>query len=73
MKRQGASKLIFWITLLFYLIYNTIFGWNKTPISNIEIKCDDITKILLYVSAALYIAPIMDYIEKKINEDDDID
>ena len=59
MKNLKSSRLIFFLTLIFYVLQNTYFGWNKIPMSEAELNCDHIVKIGLFISAGFYISCLM--------------
>ena len=73
MKRMTIAKLLFWVLVFYYLIYNWIFGWNHKPLTPAEVKCDDIFRIGLYVCMYFYISPIFEWLEKRVAEDKTID
>jgi hypothetical protein len=57
-----ASSKILILTFIFFLVYNTIFGWNKTPLSDAEIICDDILILSCYIAVWCYMFPLMVFI-----------
>lgn len=72
MKRMTLAKMLFVLIVIYFLIYNTIFGWNDKPLSEAEKICDRITNIALFISFYFYISPIVEWIEKRVNEDETI-
>lgn len=72
MKRMQFAKILFLCLIVYYVIYNYIFGWNKTPESGAEKICDRIFGIGAYFSLYFYISPIIEWVEKRVNEDDTI-
>jgi len=78
MKLINTSKTLISLSILFYVGYNTYFGWNKEPINQYETICDMISKISFITSIILYVAPlfsiyeaILQAIENENDEDDE--
>jgi len=57
-----ASTPILILTFIFFLVYNTLFGWNKTPLSDAEIVCDSIFTIGIYAGIWCHLFPIISYL-----------
>tara|TARA_R110001632_G_scaffold146924_1_gene263937 strand:- start:545 stop:766 length:222 start_codon:yes stop_codon:yes gene_type:complete len=65
-----AIKLMLGL-IVFYLIYNTIFGWNSEPINEYEKGCDIVAKLWYKICIFLYLLPVLDLYEdlvKKLDE-----
>ena len=63
------------LMVLYFLVYNTYFGWNKLPINDAEKICDNIFSIGMWIAVMLFLFPLIDlYIflvkkmEKKTNK-----
>ena len=52
------SKFMFMSNFIFWIIYNTYFGWNKTPINESERLFDNVYNIVFFISVILYIIPL---------------
>lgn len=56
-------------TLMGYFVcYNTYFGWNKTPLTDLEIIFDDIFKIGIYLGIGFIFHIILRYIKFKMHK-----
>jgi len=66
-----ATKLMFFLWI-YYVTYNSIFGWNKLPINNTEVICDNIFKYGMFFAIILYLSPLLKIYENivKRNLDD---
>lgn len=51
------SRVVMVINLLFYVIYNSYFGWNEYPSNEIEIFLDKTFYIVSIGIISLYIIP----------------
>ena len=60
MKKIKFAKIIMIILILFFMIYNTIFGWNRLPINEAEKTCDYIFKAGIYFAWVVYFLPLLD-------------
>lgn len=49
------------IGFVYFLIYNTLFGWNPHPINEAERLCDDIFKWTMRIGVVFYFMPLLDY------------
>ena len=54
---QIGSRLL-QIGLLIYLIENFYFGWNKLPMSDMELYADNTVRVLMNIGLVLYAMPI---------------
>ena len=66
MKNIKFAKRLIQLNLLFWLIYNTYFGWNFEAISEVEKNCDAIFIIIIKVSIAIYLMPLLSLYEMTI-------
>lgn len=62
-----AFKIIWLLDFIYYLIYNTYFGWNKTPINDIEKMCDDVFKFILGFGLGMLLIGVFEFIELVVN------
>jgi len=66
------SKIIIRIGLFIYVIGNIYFGWNKIPMSDLELMFDNVTQIILLSGVIIYLSPLIELYEntiKKYNKD----
>lgn len=68
MKSIKLSKILFNIFSIYYLSYNTYFGWNKTPQSTVEDWFDKIGLFLLAITIILYLKPLFRMYESKVKK-----
>lgn len=54
-----AGTIVWFISCMFFLIYNTYFGWNLKPINESEIFCDNLFENAMSLGLILYIYPFM--------------
>jgi len=66
MKNIKFAKKMMMGLILFFIIYNTVFGWNKLPITQNEETCDYIFKIGMYFAWTIYFLPVFNLYEKLI-------
>jgi hypothetical protein len=66
MKNIKFAKRLIQLNLLFWIIYNTYFGWNFDAISELEKNCDTIFIVTINVSIAIYLMPLFSLYEKTI-------
>ncbi len=69
MKRISFAKNIAILVNIYWIAYNTYFGWNFKPESDLEITFDRIYILILYIAIAIYFLPMLDKYEKWIKED----
>ena len=64
-------KLVKWhfnLILFYYVIYNTIYGWNTKPINDTEKLLDHITIFALWFGVGLIIYILLDFIIFVVNK-----
>jgi hypothetical protein len=66
MKNIKFAKRLIQLNLLFWIMYNTYFGWNFDAISELEKNCDTIFIVTINVSIAIYLMPLFSLYEKTI-------
>jgi len=75
MKKIKFATTTMAILLLFFVIYNTIFGWNQIAISEAEKTCDYIFKVGMSIAWAFYFLPLFDiyedFVEKRESNKED--
>ena len=51
----NAFRIIWALDFVYYIVYNTYFGWNKHPINDTEKLCYDVFKFFLgFVSGSSF-------------------
>jgi hypothetical protein len=61
MNKLKIGQWILWIAFLFFLTYNTLFGWNRLPINEAEKVCDEIFKWAFRIGIGFTLLPITDW------------
>lgn len=62
------SKKLLTVSIVYFISYNTYFGWNKNPESKTEETCDYIFNSLLKIVVTIYFTPVLVKYENWINE-----
>lgn len=52
--------------IVYFVCYNTYFGWNKKPLTELETTFDDILKIAIYLGFGFILHIILSYIKFKM-------
>ena len=68
MKNIKTAYNIGSVNLVFFIIYNTYFGWSLDSLSRAETLCDDIFKTVIYISIWIYFLPLLEVYKKFIAE-----
>lgn len=68
MRNIKFAKNLIALAWVYYLIYNTYFGWNLHSESISESNCDTIFKIIMYVGLIIYISPFLKLYEKIVKD-----
>lgn len=68
MKRIKLAKQLSTLLIIYFVVYNTYFGWNRLPINEAERICDYIFKAGVYFSIGIYLSPLLNIYEKFINK-----
>jgi hypothetical protein len=66
MKTIKIAKAIVQLNLLFWVIYNSYFGWNYTAQNTIEENCDSIFSVVMKLAIILYLIPLFKLYELTI-------
>lgn len=61
------------ILLVFFVIYNSIFGWNEIPINYAESICDYIFNHGMLIAFFIYLMPLMDIYEHFVKKQEELD
>lgn len=70
MKKFRLATSIMTILWLFYLIYNTYFGWNEAPINEAEKTCDFIFSKGVIVAIGIYLMPLLDLYQRIVKSNE---
>ena len=62
-KQVGWIRVWFKLLLLFWIIYNFIYGWNNTPINETERVLDTIFAIGVYLGFGAIVGILLTFIE----------
>ena len=68
MKRIKIGSKLLQIGLLIYLIENFYFGWNKLPMSDLELYADNTVKGFVFVGFIFYTMPIFELYENAVKK-----
>ena len=68
MKRIKFASNLAIILALFFIVYNTYFGWNKFPENHAEEICDSIFSVGILFCLAIYISPLLKIYEKWVEK-----
>jgi len=58
MKTIKLAKAIIQFNFLYWVIYNSYFGWNLYPMSDAEKICDQILHYVFLVAICMYLMPV---------------
>ncbi len=68
MKKIKLAKAIIQLSLLYWVIYNSYFGWNYTAQSTLEENCDNLFSIMVNIAIVIYIMPLFHLYESVIKK-----
>tara|TARA_R110000782_G_C14535812_1_gene383076 strand:+ start:260 stop:565 length:306 start_codon:yes stop_codon:yes gene_type:complete len=68
MKRIKIGSRLLQIGLLIYLIENFYFGWNKLPMSDMELYADNTVRVLMTIGFIFYAMPIWGLYEDAVKK-----
>jgi len=68
MKRFKLGKTLLYLSAIFYIIYNTHYGWNLFPESTGEKLCDGIYVIIFLFGIVLYLYPLLIVYENMVKD-----
>lgn len=70
MKKIKFAQSMIMILLVFFLIYNSYFGWNEEPINETEALCDEICANGFKLAMIIYLLPIFSLYESIVKKND---
>lgn len=59
-----ASKILFWVSFLFWILETAYFGWNATSQSKYETWCDNAVNIGIMTALMIRLETISSYVIK---------
>lgn len=62
------AKIIWIIGIVYFVVYNTIYGWNSKPINEMEEDLDNIFKCVMFVGLFNYLTPLFEIYKRKAEE-----
>ncbi len=68
MKKIQLAQKMFILNLIFCIIYNTYFGWNRTPINSYEESCDHIFHTVSLSAFVIYFLPLIGLYENSVEK-----
>jgi hypothetical protein len=68
MKKIKLAKAIIQLSLLYWVIYNSYFGWNYHAQSTLEENCDTLFSIMVNIAIVIYIMPLFHLYESVIKK-----
>ena len=68
MKNLKLGKNIFLLTWILYIIYNTVYGWNKEPVDSTEEFLDFLTEVGFGAAIVIYTIPIFTLYKKRVEK-----
>jgi hypothetical protein len=58
MKKIKFARTLIQLNLLYWVIYNSYFGWNYTAQTTLEENCDSVFSIVMYLAIVIYLIPL---------------
>lgn len=66
-----ATKLVM-LNVLYFIVYNTYFGWNWKPQSPAEILCDDIFDVIMNIALVIFGIPLFNIYHRAVKKEDEL-
>jgi len=66
MKKIKFGYRLIQLNLLYWIIYNTYFGWNLHPVSKVEENFDYVFSFIWRVAIIIYLMPLVSLYESAI-------
>tara|TARA_R110000787_G_scaffold276483_2_gene385431 strand:- start:47 stop:262 length:216 start_codon:yes stop_codon:yes gene_type:complete len=70
MRKIKIGSRLLQIGLIIYFIQNFYFGWNKLPMSDMELYADNTVKVFMYVGFVFYVMPIFGLYENAVKKNE---
>ena len=71
MKRIKIGSRLLKIGLIIFLIENCYFGWNRIPMSDLELYADNTVNVLMSIGFAFYLMPLWDLYEDAVKKQEE--
>jgi len=71
MKKIKIAGNLIVIWFLHFLIYNTYYGWNLEPLTDMEKMWDTVSSVFLYICFFFYMTPLLKLYEDAIKRMED--
>lgn len=68
MKNLKVGGIMAFISLILWIVENSYFGWNSTPINDTEKFLDIVIAVLMYASMIIYIIPLFSLYETAVKK-----
>lgn len=68
MTRIKIAKALIIFSFIYFIIYNSVFGWNMYPQSELEKTFDLIYTYIWKIALIIYLMPLLDLYEKKVKK-----
>ena len=70
MKEIKIGSVLINIGIVFYVLENFYFGWNKNPMSDMELYADNVVLFLVYVGVGFYASPLIEIYKDAIKNNE---
>ena len=70
MKKINFAIVILKLNFVYWLIYNTYFGWNMIAQSELETSFDNVFKLAINIGLIIYFLPLLDMYERFIKKNE---
>lgn len=68
MTRIKTAKALIIFSFIYWIIYNSVFGWNIHPENELEKTFDLIYTFIWKIAFVIYLLPLLDLYEKKVKK-----
>lgn len=68
MKRIKWGTRIVALAMIYWIIYNSYYGWNAEPINDTEAFLDLIYQVAIYIGFLLYLSPLIELYEASVKK-----
>ncbi|MFD1292646.1 hypothetical protein ACFQ5N_02250 [Lutibacter holmesii] len=68
MKKINFAIKLGGILIVYWIVYNTYFGWNMYPETEMELNFDNVFKYGMYFCVWVYFLPLWDAYQKFIKD-----
>ena len=68
MNKIKIGTFLFRIGFVIYILENFYFGWNKTPMSDMELYADNVVRFCFYAGFVFYFMPLWSLYESFVKK-----